>query len=110
AGPRGRPARLAWAERLAALDAEKRAEFERRTHGELTCLLAAAVRDVKEKLSVSPKEIATRVASEMALDALTVALPEMVGGSPDLTGSNNTRPKSDESAEPRRLCRPLHPL
>jgi transketolase len=52
------------------------------------------VRDVKEKLSVSPKEIATRVASEMALDALTVALPEMVGGSADLTGSNNTRPKA----------------
>ena len=93
AGARGRPARLAWAERLAALDADKRAEFERRTHGELPSLLAAAVRDVKEKLSASPKEIATRVASEMALDALTVALPEMVGGSADLTGSNNTRPK-----------------
>src|ERR1700730_10733569 len=94
AGARGRPARLAWAERLAALDADKRAEFERRTHGELPSLLAAAVRDVKEKLSASPKEIAARVSSEMALDALTVALPEMVGGSADLTGSNNTRPKA----------------
>ena len=94
AGARGRPARLAWAERLAALDAEKRAEFERRTRGELPSSLAAAVRGVKEKLAASPKEIATRVASEQALDALTPALPEMVGGSADLTGSNNTRPKA----------------
>ena len=54
---------------------------------------------MKEKLSASPKEIATRVASEMALDALTAALPEMVGGSADLTGSNNTRPKGDDSAD-----------
>jgi transketolase len=94
AGARGRPARLAWAERLAALDAEKRAEFERRTRGELLSSLAAAARSVKEKLAASPKEIATRVASEQALDALTVALPEMLGGSADLTGSNNTRPKA----------------
>jgi transketolase len=94
AGARGRPARLAWDERLAALDAEKHAEFERRSSGELPSSLAAAVRGVKEKLSASPKEMATRVASELALDALTAALPEMVGGSADLTGSNNTRPKA----------------
>src|SRR6202011_5951079 len=37
---------------------------------------------------------ATRAASELALEALTVALPEMVGGSGDLTGSNNTRTKA----------------
>ena len=94
AGARGRPARLAWDERLAAFDPEKRAEFERRMSGEFSGGLVAAVRTVKEKLSVSPKEIATRVASEQALDALTAALPAMVGGSADLTGSNNTRPKA----------------
>jgi transketolase len=94
AGARGRPARLAWSERLAALDPQERAEFERRTRGELPGALAPAVRTVKEKLAASPKEIATRVASEHALDALTKALPEMVGGSGDLTGSNNTRPKA----------------
>jgi transketolase len=49
---------------------------------------------VKEKLSAAPKEIATRAASELALEALTVALPEMVGGSADLSGSNNTRTKA----------------
>src|ERR1700691_628745 len=94
AGARGRPARLAWQQRVAALPAEKRAEFERRTRGELPAKkLAAAVRGVKEALAQTPKEIATRAASELALDALTVALPEMIGGSADLTGSNNTLAK-----------------
>jgi transketolase len=93
AGARGRAARLAWKERLAASDPQHHAEFERRLRGELTDLLPAAVRATKEKLAAAPKEIATRAASEFALEALTAALPEMVGGSADLTGSNNTRPK-----------------
>ena len=42
----------------------------------------------------TPKEIATRSASEFALEGLTLALPEMIGGSADLTGSNNTRTKA----------------
>ena len=95
AGERGRPARLGWEQRVAALSSEQRAEFERRMRGELPGRkLAAAVREVKEKLSAAPKEIATRAASEFALEALTPALPEMVGGSADLTGSNNTRTKA----------------
>ena len=49
---------------------------------------------VKQKLAAAPKEIATRSASEFALEALTPALPEMIGGSADLTGSNNTRAKA----------------
>jgi transketolase len=95
AGERGRPLRLAWEERLAALDPAKRAEFVRRTQGMLPAdKLAAAVRALKQNLAEAPKEIATRAASEFALEALTVALPEMVGGSADLTGSNNTRTKA----------------
>jgi transketolase len=94
AGERGRPAQLAWQQRLAALDPAKRAEFTRRIGGALNENLAAAVAEVKQKLAQAPKEIATRLASEFALEALTVALPEMVGGSADLTGSNNTRTKA----------------
>jgi transketolase len=90
AGARGKPAHAAWQQRLAALDPQKRAEFLRRIGGELTPKLASAVRDLKQKLASAPKEIATRTASELALDALTVALPEMIGGSADLTPSNNT--------------------
>jgi transketolase len=94
AGERGGPARLAWQKRLAQLDPQQRAEFERRSRGALMPeRLAAAVRAVKAKLAETPKETATRAASELALDSLTVALPEMIGGSADLTGSNNTRAK-----------------
>ena len=94
AGARGKPERLAWKERLAASDPLHHAEFERRLRGELSELLPGAVRALKEKLSASPKEIATRAASELALESLTAALPEMIGGSADLTGSNNTRAKA----------------
>jgi transketolase len=94
AGERGKPARLAWQKRLAQLDPQQRAEFERRIGGTLPAeKLKAAVGAVKAKLAETPKEIATRAASEIALDALTPALPEMIGGSADLTGSNNTRAK-----------------
>src|SRR5271155_2531017 len=94
AGQRSRPSRLAWEARLAALDPAKRAEFERRLRGDLGGALAAAVATVKQKLAEAPKEIATRAASEYALETLTAALPEMIGGSADLTGSNNTRTKA----------------
>jgi transketolase len=95
AGERSRPLRLAWEARLAALEANKRAEFERRTRGTLPAeKFAASVNAVKQRLAETPKEIATRSASEFALEALTDALPEMVGGSADLTGSNNTRTKT----------------
>ena len=73
----------------------KRAEFERRMSGDLPKpALANAVRAVKQSLAATPKDIATRAASEFALESLIPALPEMLGGSADLTGSNNTRTKS----------------
>ena len=93
AGQRSKAARKAWDERLAALPLEQRGEFARRHNGDLPFTLADAVRGAKEKLSQEPKDIATRVASENALAVLTAAVPEMIGGSADLTGSNNTRPK-----------------
>ena len=94
AGTRSQSAHAAWKQRLNALSPDKRAEFQRRMRGDLPKeKLAAAVHAVKEKLAKEPKEIATRIASESALETLTAAIPEMIGGSADLTGSNNTRPK-----------------
>jgi transketolase len=94
AGKAGKAAHQSWNDRFAAMASARRAEFERRLRGELpTEALAAAVRAAKEKLAATPKETATRAASETALETLTVAVPEMIGGSADLTGSNNTRPK-----------------
>jgi transketolase len=94
AGARSKSTHADWKGRLGALDAGKRAEFERRMNGDLPkTALAVAVRGIKEKLAAQPKEIATRTACELALESLIPALPEMIGGSADLTGSNNTRIK-----------------
>ena len=56
--------------------------------------LATTVRKVKENAAAKPEEVATRKASEISLKSLVEALPEMIGGSADLTGSNNTKTKS----------------
>jgi transketolase len=95
AGERSKAAQAEWNKRLAALDAGKRAEFERRMKGDLPAqALTDTVCKVKESLAANPKDIATRSSSEFALESLIPAVPEMIGGSADLTGSNNTRTKS----------------
>jgi transketolase len=95
AGRRSHATRKAWETKLASLPADTRSEFGRRIKGDLpVAKLAAAVRSVKETLAATPKEIATRSASEFALESLVEAVPDMIGGSADLTGSNNTRTKS----------------
>ncbi len=100
AGERGAPLQAEWAKRFSALDAAKRSEFTRRMNGELPKdALQAAVKSVKESLAATPKDIATRSSSEFALQTLTAALPEMIGGSADLTGSNNTRAKAMQTLD-----------
>ncbi|HEY1361372.1 MAG TPA: transketolase [Xanthobacteraceae bacterium] len=94
AGRAGAAAHRSWNERLAAMPEARRAELERRIRGTLPIdRLDETVLAVKQKLAAAPKEIATRAASENALEAITPAVPEMIGGSADLTGSNNTKPK-----------------
>jgi transketolase len=95
AGKRSQDSHAAWKKRLGALDAAKRAEFERRIRGDIARdKLTGAVRAVKQTLAAAPKEMATRAASEFALETLVPAIPEMLGGSADLTGSNNTKTKN----------------
>jgi transketolase len=101
AGERSKGAHTDWDKRLAALETGKRAEFERRMRGDLPKpALSDAVRAVKDSLAATPKEIATRTACEFALESLIPALPEMIGGSADLTGSNNTRTKTMKAITP----------
>ena len=88
-GAKGADARKAWDARLAA-DAQA-AEFSRRMAGELPAGDEAAA-TFKGWLAQTQK-VATRKSSEMALEVLTPLVPEMVGGSADLTGSNNTKTK-----------------
>lgn len=94
AGQRSKATRKDWEKRVNALPADKRADFERRMRADLPGTLNTAVRALKEKLAKEPKDIATRSSSEFALESIVPAVPEMIGGSADLTGSNNTRTKS----------------
>jgi len=100
AGARGAETRNAWNKRIAKLDADKRAEFERRISGKLAPAYGTAVRKVKEGAVAKLEEIATRKASEITLEALTEVLPEMIGGSADLTPSNNTKTKGMKPIAP----------
>ncbi len=89
-GKRGANARAEWSERLKASD--QGAEFSRRMAGELPA--DTGIDAYISGLLASPQTVATRKASEMALGPLTENVPEMVGGSADLTGSNNTKTKA----------------
>ena len=94
AGSRGKDAHATWTKTIGTKDAGVRSEFERRMKGQLPAkALSDAVAAMKASLAASPKDIATRTASEHALEVLCAAVPEMIGGSADLTGSNNTRVK-----------------
>lgn len=89
AGKRGAEPHAAWNDRLA--NHSDRTEFERRMAGDLPN--GFALDAYIEGLLADPKKVATRTASQMALDVINAALPETIGGSADLTPSNNTLTK-----------------
>ncbi len=78
-----------WQERLD--NSQKKQDFLAALSGDVTATANAATAEHIQTLLAKPANVATRKASEMALDGLTAALPTMIGGSADLTGSNNTR-------------------
>ena len=90
-GRRGATARAEWEARLAALPAARRDEFTRRMAGEAPKKLAPVIRALKKQASAAGHKVATRKASEMVLEVVNPVMPETLGGSADLTGSNNTR-------------------
>ncbi|MBA3598795.1 MAG: transketolase [Methylibium sp.] len=73
---------------------EMAAEFERRMLGELPANFAQTAVDAAIAAHTKAETVATRKASQIALEAFTAALPELIGGSADLTGSNLTNTKS----------------
>ena len=93
AGARNAAARREWQARLAKLDGAKRAEFERVIAGELPQAFDQTVIDFKRAMVQKPPTWATRKSSQEVLEVLAVAVPELIGGSADLTGSNNTKAK-----------------
>ena len=94
---KGAAAQAEWQERFAAYRAahpELAAEFMRRARGELPRNFAQVAVDAAVAAHAKAETVASRKASQMALEAFTAALPEMLGGSADLTGSNLTNTKS----------------
>ncbi|HYW15769.1 MAG TPA: transketolase [Allosphingosinicella sp.] len=92
AGGRSRQAHEDYRARLAA--SSKRDEFVRRMEGRLPSDIG--IDAWLDSLAASPRKVATRKASELALEAINDALPETIGGSADLTGSNSTKTKSQK--------------
>jgi len=91
AGDRGAIERQAWEGRVAGMDDAAKADFERSSSGGLPEGWMDAVNAHKRKMSEEAPKLATRQASGKALEALTPVIPEMIGGSADLTGSVNTK-------------------
>jgi transketolase len=86
-----------WEQRFAAYRAahpQLAAEFTRRMKGELPGNFAQVTMEAAVAAHAKAETVASRKASQMALEALTAALPEMLGGSADLTGSNLTNTRS----------------
>jgi transketolase len=100
AGLRSGKERKAWEKRLAGSKPELRSEFERRMRGELPAEFDQAIVAYKQKLAGEKPTVATRKSSEMALEIINEVLPETVGGSADLTGSNNTKTSQTKPIAP----------
>jgi transketolase len=98
AGKRGAGTRRSWLKRLARHP--QKAEFERAMAGKLPETWLEALTAHKAKLVEEKPKLATRVSSQKALEALVPAVPEMIGGSADLTGSNNTNVKGIPAIAP----------
>jgi transketolase len=91
AGSRGAADRIAWENRLGAADADQRDAFLTANSGALPAEFKDVVNAHKKKLSEELPKVATRVSSQQALDAIAPVVETMIGGSADLTGSNNTK-------------------
>ncbi|HWE73657.1 MAG TPA: transketolase [Stellaceae bacterium] len=93
-GQRSKAASAAWRERLAK--SSKRAEFEAEQKGEIAKAARDALVALRQKFAADAPKTATRQASGSVLDALAPVLPPLIGGSADLTPSNNTKAKGQK--------------
>jgi transketolase len=107
AGTRGATARRAWLKRLARH--QMRGEFDRVMAGRLPDGFHEAVAALRVTIADTRPKLATRQSSQRVLEALVPAVPELIGGSADLTGSNLTLVKG-MGGRAGQFFRPLHPL
>ena len=95
---RGLDMRTHWQSRLDS--SVKKSRFERAMSGELPKALTTRMRRYKKQLKAELPKVASRQASQMAREVINAAVPTMVGGSADLTGSNLTKTSQMRSITP----------
>ncbi len=95
-GHRGAAAREAWEGRVKQLSADKQNEFWRLMEGRLPDGWRDAINDYKKKAATDHPKDATRKSSQGVIQAVMESVPELLGGSADLSGSNNTKGKGME--------------
>jgi transketolase len=93
-GARGQTARRSWMERTRRLDSVPRSPFHDALNRKLPCEYAEAIDQLCTRFGAERPTIATRQASQLVVDAIAEALPNLLGGSADLTHSNLTRAKT----------------
>ena len=99
-GERGGTTRREWEQRLSRLDRGRRDEFQRRQKGVLPAKFDEAIAAACAEFRAKNAKMATRQASGAVLELLVPAMPELLGGSADLTPSNNTKTKSEQEIRP----------
>jgi transketolase len=92
-GARGADKRKDWERRTQGLAAAQRSQLSDPLDAEARKAMAEAIAAARNEFVAAPPKIATRVASQKVLEKLVPALPSLIGGSADLTGSNGTRTK-----------------
>jgi transketolase len=95
-GTRGQGARRAWIERTRRLDSASRSTFHDTLNRNLPFEYARAMAQIRNRFGAERPNIATRQASQLVTDAIAGALPNLLGGSADLTHSNLTRAKTHQ--------------
>lgn len=90
-GAKGGAQRKAWTAKASSLSDEQQAVLVDPLGGDVKAALSSAVVEAKRKFVEGGKALATRVSSKEALDEILPAIPGMIGGSADLTGSNGTK-------------------
>jgi transketolase len=93
-GARGAPVRKTWEETFKSVSAHKQAEFKAAMAGTIPASVGEALTALKKEAVTSKPKLATRQSSGKVLEAIFGLLPELVGGSADLTPSNNTKVKN----------------
>jgi transketolase len=95
-GARGQVARRAWIERSKQLNSKGRSPFHDALNRKLPCGYAQAMAQLRDRFAEQRPNVATRQASQLVIDMIAEALPNLLGGSADLTHSNLTRARTQQ--------------